>query len=312
MIRNYYRFIWKVSGRRQLVLSAMAVAIFLLDLVPLELQRRIVNGAVEHREFAYIGTLCLAYVGVSLIHGSMKLALNVFSASVGESVNRHLRLAIDPAATASRGDGHAHDAEGVAISIIVSEVDTVGNFVANSFSGPLLNAGILVSILGYMIFTQPWLALVAFLVFTPQILFIVPLQSGINLHTTSRIMTLRELSVEVVDHAARTAPAGTHAGFLHRISEVYRLSMKIFRRKHSMNFLMNLSYHLGVIGILAVGSWLVLQGQTEVGTIVAFISGLSRMNDPWGDLINFFRDLTNSSIRYQMIADNINRSRVPA
>ena len=51
-----------------------------------------------------------------------------------------------------------------------------------------------------------------------------------------------------------------------------------------MNFLMNLLYTLGVIGILAVGGWLLLQGRTEVGTIVAFISGLGRMNGPWGEL----------------------------
>jgi ABC-type bacteriocin/lantibiotic exporter with double-glycine peptidase domain len=69
-----------------------------------------------------------------------------------------------------------------------------------------------------------------------------------------------------------------------------------------MNFLMNLLYHLGIIGILAVGGWLVLQGKTEVGTIVAFISGLNRMNDPWGDLVDFFRNLTNTGLKYRMIA----------
>ena len=69
-----------------------------------------------------------------------------------------------------------------------------------------------------------------------------------------------------------------------------------------MNYLMNLLYSLGVIGILAVGSWFVLQGRTEVGTIVAFISGLSRMNAPWGDLIKWFRDLTNAGTKYRLIA----------
>ena len=45
-----------------------------------------------------------------------------------------------------------------------------------------------------------------------------------------------------------------------------------------------------------------LQGKTEVGTIIAFISGLSRMNDPWGDLVDFFRNLTNTGLKYRMIA----------
>jgi ABC-type bacteriocin/lantibiotic exporter with double-glycine peptidase domain len=40
-----------------------------------------------------------------------------------------------------------------------------------------------------------------------------------------------------------------------------------------------------------------------VGTVVAFISGLNRMNDPWGDLVNYFRDLTNVGVKYQLIAE---------
>ena len=83
--------------------------------------------------------------------------------------------------------------------------------------------------------------------------------------------------------------------------------MQIFVRKFGMNFLMNLLYTLGVIGILAVGGWLLLQGRTEVGTIVAFISGLSRMNGPWGDLVNYFRDLTNAGLKYRMIAAELDQ-----
>lgn len=26
------------------------------------------------------------------------------------------------------------------------------------------------------------------------------------------------------------------------------------------------------------------------------------MNDPWGDLVNYFRDLTNTVVKYRMIA----------
>jgi len=40
------------------LLSALAIALFLIELVPLELQRRIVNAAVAHNDFGVIGTLC--------------------------------------------------------------------------------------------------------------------------------------------------------------------------------------------------------------------------------------------------------------
>jgi len=45
-VKDLYRYIWTVTARGQVILSALAIAVFLLELAPLELQRRIVNGAV--------------------------------------------------------------------------------------------------------------------------------------------------------------------------------------------------------------------------------------------------------------------------
>jgi ABC-type bacteriocin/lantibiotic exporter with double-glycine peptidase domain len=83
--------------------------------------------------------------------------------------------------------------------------------------------------------------------------------------------------------------------------------MQIFVRKFGMSSLMNLLYTFGIIGILSVGGWLVLQGRTDVGTIVAFISGLARMNDPWRDLVSYFREATNAGLKYRMIASELDR-----
>lgn len=301
MVKDLYRYIWKVSARDQVLLSLLAVALFLIELVPLELQRRIVNGAVEGRGWALVGTLCLVYAGVALLHGGLKLVMNVYRGSVSEAANKRLRLRMNPAATADSPAAAAPGKEGVKISMIVSEVESVGGFVGSSFSEPLLNGGMLLSIFGYMLFTQPWMALVALLIFCPQMLFIPLLQAAINRRTKRRIETMRALSVDIVDEAAERGGVRSRETFRQRVASVYRLNMQIFVRKYGMNFLMNLLHQVGVIGILAVGGWLVLQGRTEVGTIVAFISGLSRMNDPWNDLVDFFRNLTNTGLKFRMI-----------
>jgi ABC-type bacteriocin/lantibiotic exporter with double-glycine peptidase domain len=60
--------------------------------------------------------------------------------------------------------------------------------------------------------------------------------------------------------------------------------------------------HLAVAAILFVGGWFVVQGRTEVGTVVAFISGLDRVNDPWGDLVNYFREMSTARVKYRMVA----------
>lgn len=302
MVRELYRYIWKVSARDQVLLSLLAIAIFLIELVPLELQRRIVNGAVEGRGFEFVAMLCLTYVAVALAQGGLKLVMNVYRGSVSETANQRLRTQMSPGAKQGPAERDAHAAEGVRISMIVSEVESVGGFVGSSFSEPMLNAGILLSILGYMAFTQPWMALIALLMFCPQILFIPFLQEAINRRTKRRIETVRALSSDIVDEAAERPGVRSNRTFLRRVGNVHRLNMEIFRRKFGMNFLMNLLYQLAIIGVLAVGGWLLLQGKTDVGTIVAFISGLSRMNDPWGDLVDFFRNLSNTALKYRMIS----------
>jgi ABC-type bacteriocin/lantibiotic exporter with double-glycine peptidase domain len=308
MVRDLYRYIWKLSARDQVLLSLLAVSLFLIELVPLELQRRIVNGAVEGRGFEFVGWLCVAYAAVVLVHGGLKLVMNVYRGSVGEAANKRLRAQMEPAAPdAPAAAAEEEGKEGVKISMIVSEVESVGNFIGSSFTEPVLNGGMLLSIFGYMLFTQPLMALVAFLVFCPQVLFIPLLQQAINRRTKRRIETMRALSVDIVNEAAERAGERTHETFRQRIANVYRLNMQIFVRKYGMNFLMNLLHQVGVVGILAVGGWLVLQGKTEVGTIVAFISGLSRMQDPWNDLVDFFRNLTNTGLKFRMITAELEK-----
>ena len=172
-MKDLYKYIWKVSGKQQVLLSILAASLFLVQLVPLELQRRIINDATARADFHVIAWLCAAYVLVVLVQGGLKLAMNVYRGSVTEAANQRLRLEVKPAAKPDEGEEPGSGQEGgVAISIIVSEVEVVGGFIGSSFSEPVLNAGILLSVLGYMLYTQPLLALVAVGLFVPQFLFI--------------------------------------------------------------------------------------------------------------------------------------------
>jgi len=52
-----------------------------------------------------------------------------------------------------------------------------------------------------------------------------------------------------------------------------------------------------------VGGYYAVKGEIDVGTVVAFVSGLARVNDPWGDLVNWFREMTAARVRYRLMAD---------
>ena len=40
--------------------------------------------------------------------------------------------------------------------------------------------------------------------------------------------------------------------------------------------------------------------------MVAVVSGLGKLNDPWGDLVNWGRELSVDSVKYRLFADAVN------
>lgn len=299
--KGLYGYIWATCARAQVLLALLSVFICLLDLVPLELQRRIVNDAIGQKAFVLMAWLCGVYAVTVLLQGLLKLVWNVSRNSVGEATSRRLRLETFGAAL-SHPEPDTTAKEGVGISIILSEADPVGLFVATSVSEPVLHGGVLISVFAYLIYLQPWMALVALALFVPQCAFVPLVQNAINRRTESRIQVMRRLSADIVAGTAQGVLEREGRSYVQRVHNVYALNIQIYWRKYAMNFVINLLYHMGTVGILFVGGWFVMQGKTEIGTVVAFISGLAKVNDPWNDLVTFFRDMTNARMKYQLIA----------
>jgi ABC-type multidrug transport system fused ATPase/permease subunit len=275
----------------------LTVTVFLIELVPLELQRRIVNDLVKHRTFSYVITLCVIYAGVVLVHGTTKLVLNIYRNWVGERAILDLRRRIQRLVGMSSVTASNPEAQGVEISMIVAEVEPVGSFVGSSVSEPLLQGGVMLSVLAYMIHLDPWMALIAVAIFVPQLVFVPLMQRAIIDRTARRVQVLRGLSVSIVEPPSH----GEHVD--HRpIQRVFELDMGIFKLKFTMNFLMNFCNHLQRVAALLLGGWYVLTDQLEIGGVVAFISAVDRLNDPWGDLVNYFRDFSVNDVKYGLVS----------
>jgi hypothetical protein len=86
---------------------------------------------------------------------------------------------------------------------------------------------------------------------------------------------------------------------------VFRLNMSIYRIKFSMNLGMNFMHYLAVAVALGVGGMFAVEHRIEVGTVVAVVSGLGKLNDPWGDLVNWGRELSVDSVKYRLFADAV-------
>ena len=303
--KTIFRYVFAVSWPHQIALVTLTVVTFLLEVAPLEIQRRAVNDLVKGRSFDLVVVLCAAYAGVVLVQGGTKLALNVYRGWVGENAIRDLRRHVLAYLRLARVATPGPEARGVGAAMIVGEIEPIGGFVGSSISEPLLQAGILLSVLAYIVHIDRWMAAAAFALFVPQLVFVPLMQGAINRRAGARVWVLRQLGVSTVDARAASAEQDRSDG--RRTDRVMVLNMGIYKLKFSMNFLMNFCSHLQVVAALLIGGWMVHTEQLEVGGVVAFISGAGRLNDPWGDLVNYFRDLSLTQVKYSLVADRVNQ-----
>ena len=61
---------------------------------------------------------------------------------------------------------------------------------------------------------------------------------------------------------------------------IYGVRLRVFKPKFGLKFIVSTLQSTGVFILLFVGGIMVLHGKTEIGIVVAFISGLDRVLDP--------------------------------
>jgi ABC-type bacteriocin/lantibiotic exporter with double-glycine peptidase domain len=87
--------------------------------------------------------------------------------------------------------------------------------------------------------------------------------------------------------------------------EVYETRKKISALKLSSKLAMQVISAAGIFGILLVGGLLVLDGRSDIGTVVASLTGLKRLEGPWRELIAFFRNASTVRVKYEMLVRSL-------
>jgi hypothetical protein len=203
-MREFYKFVWRASASQQIVLIILAVMAALLAMAPLELQRHIINTLAGHEKAERLFWLCGGYLIAALSIGGLKYTLNIKSAGLGESMILSLRNDIFRSSSLHRSDDRLDetikDKAGTFVAMIATEAEAVGKFVGDCISTPTVQAGTLLSVLGYMLYTEPLLGLVVLFIALPQIFAVPMIQRRINTLVRERVRTVRRAGDLVVDN----------------------------------------------------------------------------------------------------------------
>jgi ABC-type bacteriocin/lantibiotic exporter with double-glycine peptidase domain len=301
-LSEFYRLLWRQPKQAQLLLIGLSLAIAVLAAVPLYFQQKLINGLAYGTTLHQVLLLGSQYAATALLTIALKLYLQYRSAILGETIVRRIRGRI--LATHARKrltDDPMRTADGTVVSMLTAEAEYVGLFVGEAITTPLLEIGTLLSVLIFITVNEPLLGALIAAVALPQAAIVAAVQGFVNTLVKRRLELLRTAADRTLD-AANSWPEAT---ILETFDEIFHTRRRIHIRKLSSKAALKVLAALGVVGTLVLGGWLVLRGETDVGTVVAALTGLTRIDRPWNNLIKFYRSLSLVMIRYGLLAGAI-------
>ncbi len=297
---SLFGYVWRMSGHHQVWICSLALAVAALSMAPLELQRRIVDDVVVDKELGLLLGLGAAFLLVLVLQGACKFVLRIYQGWLSESAIRYSRdhlARIHECRTAEDGGG----AEGQAVSVIGTEIDKLGGFVGEGLSQPFVNVGMLVAIVGYMVAVEPLVALFSLLFLVPQVIVVPLVQRRINALVEERVSLVRALS-DTLAALPQDCRDLRESGLHGQLDGIYGNRIRTFVLKFGLKALVNLLNGLAPLSVLLIGGYLVIQGETTIGVVVAFLSGFDRLAAPLRELIAYYRVASHANVQHAMIA----------
>jgi ABC-type bacteriocin/lantibiotic exporter with double-glycine peptidase domain len=299
-VLEFYAAIWRVSGRRQIVLILLSLAIAALAAVPLSYQKEIVNiltyGKPDPKTLFDLGAGMMAIIGLSL---ALKWLMAYRSSILGEDVIRLIRQRLYRGAGARPGPSGKAVPVGTLTTVISAEAEELGKFTGGAYSEPVVQLGTLISVIGYIASTQPGLGLIALTMITPQVILVLLTQNRVNTLVGQRVRILRRATNRIIGADVAALQQSIQDDF----DAIYATRRRMFIWKLSTKFVVSAINGAGTVGVLMLGGWLVIQGRTDVGTVVAATLGLGRLQAPTAFLIAFYRQVSATRVKFELLRE---------
>jgi ABC-type bacteriocin/lantibiotic exporter with double-glycine peptidase domain len=298
-VLELYKAIWRVSARRQIVLILLSIAVAALAAVPLKFQKDITNGLTDATiDQAYLFWLCGGMIAAIILSLGLKWLMGWRASILGEDVIRVIRNRVY--ATAAGPEGATLDTSiGTLTTIVSAEAEELGKFTGSAFSEPVVQIGTLISVVGFIMSTQPGLGLIALCMIAPQIIVVLSTQTKVNSLVGERIRILRQST----DRISASDLSSIDDQITRQFDDIYDTRRRLFFWKLSTKFLLSTITGVGTVAVLALGGALVLADRTDVGTVVATTIGLGRLQGPTSFLIAFYRQVSSTRVKFDLLRD---------
>jgi len=306
---NRSLFSWvllKSNRRRQALLLAIVLVTVVTRVVPLEMQKRIVDEGIMDRNADLLVTYGSIYLIAFLLASSLKYAINALQTIIGQKTLARMRREMLGHILRLPYGFFRHTQSGAVVATLLTELATAGDFIGVALAVPATNILTLLAFGAYLFWLNPLLAAVSFSIYPVVVVLIPRLQKRVNHYNRQRVNATREVSGKIGEmvtglHEIKIGNAYDHeedrfGRLVDRLCRIriiwnlYRFAVKV-----TNNLLTNFSRFL----IFAVGGYLALRGHLAIGSLVAFLSAQEKLYDPWKELIQFYQAYQTASVTYE-------------
>jgi ABC-type multidrug transport system fused ATPase/permease subunit len=303
--RSIFSWVFADNLKLQLSLLGVIVVTVATRVLPLEMQKRIVNEAINLRKIDLLLTYCGYYLAAVVAASSLKYAINVIQTLIAQRTTARMREALYRHILNLPLSFFRNTQPGFVVNALVSELTLPGNFAGMAVAAPVTNILTLLAFAGYLFFLNPLLAGVSFCIYPIIVLLVPMLQKRANRANKKRVDVGRELSSRIAESISGVheihgngAYDIEHRKFDGLVNRLLRLRIVWSLYRFGVKGANNLFVSLGPFIVFILGGYLTIKGQLELGALVAFLSAQEKLYDPWKELIEFYQVYQDGSVTY--------------
>ena len=304
--RSLFSWVFAGNVKLQITLLFIIVVMVFARVVPLEMQKRIVNEAINLRNIDLLFMYCGIYLVAVIFFSALKYLTNVIQTLITQRTTARMRKELYHHILTLPLGFFRNTQPGSVVNSLVSELTMPGNFAGMAITAPVTNVLTLLAFAVYLFFLNPLLAAVSLSIY-PIVVFLVPvLQKGVNRANKKRVDAARQLSSRIAEsitgiheihgNGAYSIENRKYDSLVDRLLKIRIVwSLYRFAVKTSNSFFVS----LGPFIVFILGGYLTIKGQLELGALVAFLSAQEKLYDPWKELIEFYQVYQDGSVTYK-------------
>ena len=305
--------LWWVKSsnlKLQILLLLIILVTVCARVLPLEMQKRIVNEAIRLREIDLLLLYCAAYIFAVLTATGLKFLINLIQTRIGQQALARMRKELYSHILALPLEFFQRSSPGMVVSSLVTEIAPAGDFVGQAIAVPVGNLLTLLTFVAYMFYLNPLLAILSISAY-PIVLLLIPfLQKKSNEANKARVDSTRKMSNLIDEIVSGIHEIHANAGYHIEerrfgviVDQLFKVRVIWIAYKGAVKVLNNFFQSLGPFILFLVGGYLAINGRFDLGALVAFLSAYEKLYDPWKELMDFYQAYQDANVGYTRIME---------